>query len=114
MKAILLCAGYATRLYPLTENQPKPLLPIGEKPMLEWILDRLQEVPGLEAVHIVSNHRFAGHFEKWNKDRGSRYPWPIVVTDDQTTTNENRLGAIGDLAYVLKKHKIGEEDLMVL
>ena len=114
MKAILLCAGYATRLYPLTENQPKPLLPVSGKTMLEWILDRLEQIPGVESANIVTNHRFAGHFEKWNQESGSKYPWPITVTDDETTTNENRLGAIGDLAFVLKKQKIGAEDLIVL
>ena len=107
MKAILLCAGYATRLYPLTKDNPKPLLPVSGKPMMEWIFDRLAEVPGLDSVHIVTNHKFSGHFEKWNQARGKQYPWPIHVVDDQTTTNENRLGAIGDLAYVLKKQNIG-------
>lgn len=108
---ILLCAGYATRLYPLTQNQPKPLLPVGGRPILEWILERLE---GLDVgrVFIVTNHRFAGHFEEWAK--ASKCPWPIEVVDDQTTTNENRLGAIGDLCYVLKEKKIVKKDLLVI
>ena len=112
MKVIVLCAGYATRLFPLTKDQPKPLLPIAGKPILEWIFAKLKEVPGVEKVFIVTNHKFAGHFKKWAA--GVRYPWPIGVVDDQTTTNENRLGAIGDLAYTLKQNKVGAEDLLVI
>ncbi len=112
MKVILLCAGYATRLYPLTENQPKPLLPIAGRPILEWILDRIQQIPNVQGVYVVTNHRFAGHFEKWAVKM--KYPWPVEVVDDQTTTNENRLGAIGDLAFVLKQKNIGAEDLLVI
>ena len=119
MKIILLCAGYATRLYPLTQDTPKPLLSIGERPILEWIFDRVREVKEVEAVYIVTNHRFAGHFEKWARCLApvgvpGTFCWPIEIIDDQTTTNENRLGAIGDLAYVLKAKKIGAEDLLVL
>lgn len=112
MKIILLCAGYATRLKPLTDHTPKPLLPVGSKPMMEWILDRVKLVNEVESVYVVSNHKFAEHFQLWAKS--AKYPWPIHVVDDQTTTNENRLGAIGDLAYVLKQQGIGSEDLMVL
>ena len=111
MNVILLCAGYATRLYPLTQNQPKSLLPVGGRPMIEWILDRVLEVSGVKRACIVTNHKFAGHFEKWAKTK--KYPWPVEVVDDQTTTNENRLGAIGDLQYTLKAKKIGAEDLLV-
>lgn len=112
MKIILLCAGYATRLYPLTENTPKPLLPVGGRPMLEWILDRVKLIDGVEAAYVITNHKFAGHFADWSKK--VKYPWPIEAIDDQTTSNENRLGAIGDLAYALKQKKIGNEDILVI
>ena len=112
MKTILLCAGYATRLYPLTIDHPKPLLPVGGRPILEWILERLKDVQNVDSVFVATNHRFARHFEKWAK--GVRYPWPIRVVDDKTTTNETRLGAIGDLAFVLKENRIGAEDLLVI
>ncbi|MCM8775960.1 MAG: nucleotidyltransferase family protein [Candidatus Omnitrophica bacterium] len=112
MKVILLCAGYATRLYPLTLDQPKPLLPIGRRPILEWILNRVKEVQKVDSVFLVTNHRFAPHFEKWSA--AVQYPWPIRVVDDQTTTNENRLGAIGDLYFVLKTGGVGAEDLLVI
>lgn len=112
MKAILLCAGYATRLYPLTKDKPKPLLPVGGRPILEWILDRLKEVKELDHIYVVTNHKFASHFEAWSKS--VRYPWPITTVDDQTTSNETRLGAIGDLNFVLKTQKIANEDLLIV
>lgn len=112
MRVILLCAGYATRLYPLTKTQPKPLLSIGGRPMLDRILDRVQELPKVKSVVVVSNHFFAGHFEKWAQN--SDHPWPIEVVDDQTTSNETRLGAIGDLRYALKQKNISKEDVMVV
>ena len=112
MKVIVLCAGYATRLYPLTKNRPKPLLEIGKRPILEWIFERIGGLDGVETVYIVTNHLFAGHFEKWVK--GVRKPWSVEVIDDQTTTHENRLGAIGDLHFVLKAKGIGPEDLLVI
>jgi len=112
LKVIILCAGYATRLYPLTENMPKPLLPVGNKPILEWILERVQKVRGVEAVYLVSNQKFAGHFETWAAK--AKYPWPVEVVNDLTTTNETRLGAIGDLAYVIKTKKVNPCDLLVI
>ena len=112
MKVIILCAGYATRLYPLTENMPKPLLPVGSKPILDWILKRVEKLPGVETVYLVSNEKFAGHFESWAKT--AQYPWPVEVVNDHTTSNETRLGAIGDLAYVIKTKKIDPCDLLVI
>ena len=111
MKVILLCAGYATRLYPLTENTPKPLLPVGDRPMLEWILERIEQIREIDGIYAVTNHKFAGHFEKWAATYKGRLP--VEVVNDQTTSNENRLGAIGDLAYVLKAKKVGAEDILV-
>ncbi len=112
MKVILLCAGYATRLYPLTKDHPKPLLPVGGRPILAWTLDRLKEIQEIEGVYLVTNERFTPHFEKWAA--AVRYPWEIKVINDQTTSNENRLGAIGDLRYVLAKEKMSAEDLLVI
>jgi glucose-1-phosphate thymidylyltransferase len=112
MKVVVLCAGYATRLYPLTENMPKPLLPVGNKPILEWILERVQKVQGVETVYLVSNQKFAGHFEAWSAK--VKYPWPVEVVNDHTTSNETRLGAIGDLAYVIKAKKVDPCDLLVI
>jgi glucose-1-phosphate thymidylyltransferase len=93
MKALILAAGYATRLRPLTDTIPKQLLPIAERPMVDWILDRIAETSADE-VHLVTNARFADDFARWAQDKD------VVIHDDGTTSNEDRLGAIGDLAYV--------------
>ena len=112
MKVILLCAGYATRLYPLTKDQPKPLLPIADRPIAEYILEGLRAVKEVDEVIVVTNDKFAGHFEKWAA--GVHFPWPVSVVNDQTKSNETRLGAIGDLQYVLTQKEIGEEDILVI
>jgi glucose-1-phosphate thymidylyltransferase len=112
MKVIILCAGYATRLYPLTENQPKPLLPVGGKPILEWILEKVEKIKNVEAVYLVTNQKFSGHFESWAEKK--KYPWPVEVVNDRTESNETRLGAIGDLAYVIRTKKLPPDDLLVI
>jgi glucose-1-phosphate thymidylyltransferase len=93
LKALILAAGYATRLRPLTDTIPKQLLPVGGRPMVDWILDRVAETSADE-VHLVTNARFAGDFERWAADKDVR------VHNDGTTSNEDRLGAIGDIDFV--------------
>jgi glucose-1-phosphate thymidylyltransferase len=112
VKVVLLCAGYATRLYPLTQDKPKALLPIQGKPILDRILDKVASIPGVEAAYVVTNQRFAENFDAWAA--ALQYPWPVKVVNDGTTSNENRLGAIGDLQFVLKTQKIGKEDILVI
>ena len=107
MKAVLLCAGYATRLYPLTQDRPKPLLPVGARPLLEYLLEKIERLPSMDEVFLITNDRFYPHFKAWAGSR--RYPWKIEVVNDGTSTNENRLGAIGDLAFVVRKYKIGAD-----
>lgn len=93
MKALILAAGYATRLRPLTDSIAKPLLPIAGRPMVDWILDRVAETSADE-IHLVTNARFAGDFERWAEDKD------VHVHDDGTTSNDDRLGAIGDIEFV--------------
>jgi glucose-1-phosphate thymidylyltransferase len=93
MKALILAAGYATRLAPLTDSIPKPLLPVGGRPIVDWILDRIQETSADE-IHLVTNGRFAEDFERWAEGKNVR------VHNDRTTSNEDRLGAIGDIRFV--------------
>lgn len=93
MKALILAAGYATRLRPLTDTIPKQLLPVGGRPMVDWILDRINETSAGE-VHLVTNARFARDFERWAEDKD------VHVHNDGTTSNEDRLGAIGDIRFV--------------
>jgi glucose-1-phosphate thymidylyltransferase len=108
MNAIVLAAGYATRLRPLTENFPKPLLPVGARPMIDWIVDRIQEVDDLEGIHVVTNARYAPDFARWAEGRG------IDVHDDGTTSNEDRLGAVGDLRLTIEEGRLQGDDLLVI
>ena len=107
MKCILLAAGYATRLYPLTENFPKPLLMVGEKTILDWLMDDVKEL--VDEFIVISNHKFAGLFQDWSR----KHALPITVLDDGTNTNETRLGAVKDIQYAVNKLGI-DEDVLVL
>lgn len=115
MKAIILAAGYATRLYPLTKDKPKPLLDIAGKPIIEYLLDDFQKISALDTVYIVTNAKFAPVFNAWAEQQTRRetpYPFYIKIVNDGTTSNETRLGAIADIQFVIENHKI-EDDLLV-
>jgi len=107
MKALVLAAGYATRLRPLTENRAKPLLPVARRPIVDWILDKIAEVGAVDEVHLVTNARFAPDFVDWSRGR-------VRVHDDGTTTNDDRLGAIGDIAFVADAEGWEGEDVLVI
>jgi glucose-1-phosphate thymidylyltransferase len=114
MKLIILAAGYATRLYPLTLTQPKPLLEVAGRPMIEHVLDHLEDMPELTGVVVISNEKFHGHFEKWAKEYQTKHPcFPIHVVNDKSTNADNRLGAIGDLVYALKDQSVDEDVVVV-
>lgn len=110
MKALILAAGYATRLHPLTENTPKHLLEIGGKPILQHVLDKLEETDDIKEIIIVTNHRFYHKFRAWLLKNNYEN---IKLINDGTFTNNDRLGAIGDLNFVLKEEDINE-DLIVI
>src|SRR2546421_4375656 len=107
MKAIVLGAGYARRLRPLTDTIAKELLPVGGRPIIDWILDRLGEVDGLDAIHVVTNARKAAQFERWAAGRD------VTIHDDGTTSNDDRLGAIGDMRFVIDRAGL-DDDLLVI
>ncbi len=113
MKALVLAAGYATRLYPLTLNQPKPLLPVAGRPMIEHILDRLPAVGALDQVYIVTNAKFAGHFERWSCGYRPGRGCEFKVIDDGSRDDATKLGAIGDLHLVLERENV-QDDLVVV
>jgi glucose-1-phosphate thymidylyltransferase len=112
MKAIILAAGYATRLRPLTENTAKPLLPIAGRPMIDFIVDKILELDEVDQIHVVTNHRFAGSFETWAGRRRDRIA--ITVHDDGTLSNEDRLGAIGDIQFTIGRGGLQGDDLLVI
>ncbi len=114
MKVIVLAAGYATRLYPLTLDQPKPLLYVAGKPMIEHVLESLKEVSGNDEIYIVTNAKFADHFERWGKEyRKGNTGAQIIVVNDKSTDDSNKLGAIGDINLVLNQAKIDDDIVIV-
>lgn len=110
MIGLILAAGYATRLYPLTINKAKALLPIQGRPIIDHILDEMLKMPDLTKVVVVTNHRFAADFEAWSQ---TRTDIDVVILDDQTTDDSNKLGAIGDIQFVIDELQI-EDDLFVI
>lgn len=111
MKAIILCAGYATRLYPLTLNQPKPLLEVHGKPILEHIILKINEIDFVDEIFVVTNDKFAGHFEDWAKNFSSDKK--ITIVNDGTKSNEDRLGSLGDIQHVIKTYSLGDDLLII-
>jgi len=114
MKLIVLAAGYATRLYPLTLNQPKPLLAVAGKPMLEHVLDNISTIREIDHAYVVTNAKFVTHFEKWAE--GYRRPnlnFGFTIVNDKSIDDSNKLGAIGDLHLVLTQHNINEDVIVV-
>jgi glucose-1-phosphate thymidylyltransferase len=111
MKALILAAGYATRMYPLTENQPKPLLKVGKSSIIEHQLKRLKELPEVEEIFIVTNARFYDQFRIWLNN--FTYPKKITLINDGTLSKDDRLGAVGDINFSLKEAEING-DMLVL
>lgn len=108
MKCLILAAGYATRLYPLTENFPKPLLKVGDKTIVDWLIDDLRAANVIDEFVIISNHKFAHHFDAWAAGKD----YKVTVVDDGTSTNETRLGAVVDIQFAISK--LGLDDDMVV
>ncbi len=109
MKCLILAAGYATRLRPLTDNFPKPLLEVGGKPILDWLVEDIASTGKVDGFVVISNHRFAPIFEKWASGR----PEDITVVDDGTSTNETRLGAVKDIQFAVDALSI-DDDLLIV
>ena len=109
MKCLILAAGYATRLCPLTENFPKPLLPVQDKPILDWLIDDLDTLGEIDEYVVISNHKFAHHFDAWAKTKMQK----VTVVDDGTSSNETRLGAVKDIQYAIDKLGL-DDDMLVI
>lgn len=109
MKCLILAAGYATRLYPLTENFPKPLLKVCDKTILDWLIDDIDTLHAVDEYVVISNHKFAHHFEEWAKIKSVK----IRVVDDMTSTNETRLGAVKDVDFAIKALGIDDDCLVI-
>jgi len=114
VKIIVLAAGYATRLYPLTLTCPKPLLPVAGQPMIDYVLDHLAPIGGIDRIYIVTNARFAGQFQKWADDyRARKRKFDLTIVNDHSTDEKNKLGALGDLHLVISRENV-DDDLIVV
>ena len=109
MKCLILAAGYATRLYPLTENFPKPLLKVGDKTILDWLVDDIDMANEVDEYVVISNHKFANHFNAWAETKQQR----ITVVDDGTDTNETRLGAVKDIQFAIEELSLNDDMLVI-
>lgn len=110
MDGIILAAGYATRLWPLTKNYPKPLLEVAGKPMIEHIVDKLEEI-SLNKIYVVTNNKFYNNFIGWSNKIKSKIP--IEIINDGTLSNDDRLGAVGDVNFAINKKKITNDIIVI-
>src|SRR5262245_16393889 len=114
MKVIILAAGYATRLYPLTLTRPKPLLEVAGKPMIDFVLDNLAPIEGIDRIYVVTNAKFAGQIQHWaDHYRATKGKVDFTIVNDGSTDDTNKLGAIGDLHLVMTKEKIDDDIIVV-
>ncbi len=109
MKCLILAAGYATRLYPLTENFPKPLLKVKDKTILDWLIDDIDTLKTVDEYIVISNHKFARRFDNWAKDKTQK----VTVVDDGTSSNETRLGAVCDILFAIESLKLNDDVLVI-
>jgi glucose-1-phosphate thymidylyltransferase len=115
MNVLILAAGYATRLYPLTLTKAKPLLEVAGKPMIEWVMDNLAPVDGIDTIYVVTNNKFAKDFQTWADQYQARNPnRKLTIVNDQSTDDSDKLGAIGDINLVLSRENLANDDLVVV
>jgi len=115
MNALILAAGYATRLYPLTLNKAKPLLVVGGKPIIEWVVDNLQGVPDLETIYVVTNDKFAADFQTWSESYQNRHPqFKFKIVNDGSKSDDDKLGAIGDINFVATRENLSQSNLLIV
>ncbi len=113
MKALILAAGYATRLYPLTQNTPKPLLKLRNRPIIDYILEKIEQVGDVDRISVVSNNKFYAQFDEWLTPKLAYSPERYTLINDGSNTVEDRLGAIGDISLSIDKGEIADDLLIV-
>jgi len=111
LKALILCAGFATRLYPLTKNKPKALLEVKGKTILGYIIEKLEKIPEVDEIFIITNNKFSLAFEQWTEE--NKFSKKIIIINDFTMTEEDKLGAVGDIQFAVEEQKV-IDDLMVV
>jgi glucose-1-phosphate thymidylyltransferase len=114
MKIIILAAGYATRMYPLTLTRPKPLLPVAGKPMVEHVLDNLAPIGGFDRIYVITNAKFADQFQRWADGyRAAKAKLDFTIVNDGSTDDSSKLGAIGDIHFVLTTQAVDDDIIVV-
>jgi glucose-1-phosphate thymidylyltransferase len=114
MNVLILAAGYATRLYPLTLNKAKPLLAVGGKPIIEWLVDNLVGIPDLETIYVVTNDKFAADFQAWSQAYQKLHPeLKFKVVNDGSKSDDDKLGAIGDINFVVTHENLSQAGLLI-
>ena len=115
MNVLILAAGYATRLYPLTLKKAKPLLVVGGRPIIEWVVDNLAGVSDLETIYVVTNDKFAADFQAWSERYRSQHPeFKFQIINDGSTSDEDKLGAIGDINFVVSRENLSRSSLLIV
>jgi glucose-1-phosphate thymidylyltransferase len=115
MNALILAAGYATRLYPLTLNKAKPLLVVAGKPIIEWVVDNLQGIPDLETIYVVTNDKFTADFQAWAERYRNQHPqFKFKIVNDGSKSDQDKLGAIGDINFVITRESLIESSLIIV
>ena len=115
MNVLILAAGYATRLYPLTLKKAKPLLEVAGRPMIEWVLSNVAPVPDINSVYVVTNQKFASDFQSWASEYEKKEPrLSIKIINDGSTSDDDKLGAIGDINLVVTRENLTSEDLLII
>lgn len=110
MQAIILAGGYGTRLYPLTLNAPKPMVPVGGRPMVDYLIDKIDLLQIYDKIFIVTNEKFAHVFDSWRREKKRE---DIIIVNDGTNAPENRLGSLGDIQYVIEHYTIDQDVLII-
>ena len=114
MNVLILAAGYATRLYPLTLKKAKPLLVVGGKPIIEWLVDNLAGIPDLETIYVVTNDKFETDFQAWSQSYEKRHPeFKFRIVNDGSTSEDDKLGAIGDINFVVTRENLSQSSLLI-
>jgi len=115
VNALILAAGYATRLYPLTLKKAKPLLEVGGKPIIEWVVDNLAGISDLQTIYVVTNNKFASDFQAWSEDYRARHSeFKFGIVNDGSTSDDDKLGAIGDINLVVTREDLSQSSLLVI
>ena len=114
MNVLILAAGYATRLYPLTLTKAKPLLAVGGKPIIEWLVDNLSGIPDLETIYVVTNDKFMADFQAWSQNYQKRHPeFRFKIINDGSKSDDDKLGAIGDINFVVTNEDLSQDSLLI-